>query len=620
MPSAGDENVFRLPEVKDEKKSRRHSIIGLGFDIPKLGKRKRKQADEDSISIQSYDTSKAKKKSRKSMLRVSSIANLLSPSKSIKRENEFQRSISFKVPPSPVTKHNVTPYKAPQPSPAKRRLSRTWSEMMSTTEGHIPSQLSHRDIKRQEAIYELYQGENDLVEDLTIVKKTYRDSMEKLQLMTAWELSQIFGPIDMLIPIHEELACGLQNQRLPDGTTRDVGALLVEWVQKLKEYVPFCANQVFGKAMLDEKKNDPAVDDFLQRCQDSPFSRKLDLWTLLDGARGKFMKYPLLLKAIHKYTCDTDEDKEYLQESIKISEKIISDADQKTGEAKCRYYAGRVSFLYEEEKCEALDKSTMLICNGSLKNNKGSKLHIFLFNQVLVVTRLVTTNGHQGYQVYRQPIPVEDLVLEDLKDGEVKVGSFRSAFGSGQTVKNIFRVGFVDGNKGQSHTLIAADEHDKRQWLQCLNSILKTVKNPAKELEEYLGQRPDPVGQSSESDGLSETELQPFPEADLHSLSEEESDDLISDGSPGETSRKTKRKSSGKENVKMTKRDSLSSLSSIASSLRSSTSSMRNSRSSLRSSSSSLKSSTSSLKSKKSSSLRKAFRKSKSDLKSVNEK
>lgn len=52
-------------------------------------------------------------------------------------------------------------------------------------------------------------------------------------------------------------------------------------MQKLKDYIPFCANQVFGKALLDEKKNDPAVDDFLQRCQDSPFSRKLDLWTLL---------------------------------------------------------------------------------------------------------------------------------------------------------------------------------------------------------------------------------------------------------------------------------------------------------------------------------------------------
>lgn len=65
--------------------------------------------------------------------------------------------------------------------------------------------------------------------------------------------------------------------------------------------------------------------------------------------------------------------------------------------------------------------------------NLLQKLHIFLFNKVLVATRLVTQNGHQGYQVYRQPIPVEELVVEDLKDGEVKVGSFRSAFGSGQT-------------------------------------------------------------------------------------------------------------------------------------------------------------------------------------------
>lgn len=113
--------------------------------------------------------------------------------------------------------------------------------------------------------------------------------MDKLQLMTEWELEQIFGPVDKLIPIHEgikkkphpqiigrtyhkelrykikdrhsrnrkiflphstwfiyscfvsvcwklifdhlsELASGLQNQRLPDGTTRDIGSLLVDWV------------------------------------------------------------------------------------------------------------------------------------------------------------------------------------------------------------------------------------------------------------------------------------------------------------------------------------------------------------------------------------------------------
>lgn len=57
------------------------------------------------------------------------------------------------------------------------------------------------------------------------------------------------------------------------------------------------------------------------------------------------------------------------------------------------------------------------------------KLQLFLFEKVAVVTR----PSSQGPQVYRQPIPVTHLVVEDLPDGEIKIGSFRNAFGPGQT-------------------------------------------------------------------------------------------------------------------------------------------------------------------------------------------
>ena len=43
----------------------------------------------------------------------------------------------------------------------------------------------------------------------------------------------------------------------------------------------YCSNQVYVKALLDAKKVDPAIDDFLHRCQESPFSRRLDLWSFL---------------------------------------------------------------------------------------------------------------------------------------------------------------------------------------------------------------------------------------------------------------------------------------------------------------------------------------------------
>ena len=58
---------------------------------------------------------------------------------------------------------------------------------------------------------------------------------------------------------------------------------------------------------------------------------------------------------------------------------------------------------------------------------------MFLFSELLVLTRPVTRNDRSCFQVYRQPIPVLDLALEDLQDGEVRMGgSFRGAFTNGE--------------------------------------------------------------------------------------------------------------------------------------------------------------------------------------------
>ncbi|KAK7474723.1 hypothetical protein BaRGS_00034016 [Batillaria attramentaria] len=405
-------------------------------------------------------------KSKRSILRVSSLVNLLSPSKPQKQK---ERRSSFKIPSSPAPRQCVSPYKTPSPSPAKRRMTRTWSDMMAGDSS--VSRMTHQDIKRQEAIYELYQGEADLVEDLQNVKKLYRDSMLTLHLCSAGELEQIFGPIDDLIPVHEDLASRLQQQRQTDGTTQGVGQQLLDWVPQLKVYIDFCANQVFGKALLDEKRNDPAVDDFLQRCQESPFSRKLDLWGLLDGARGRFVKYPLLIKAILKQTPPDHEDATLLESALEQLDKVIQMADKQAGRSECLFYKSRLTYIYDEQRIPEIEESQALICRGTVKNNKGSKLQLFLFERAAVVARSTS----QGLQVYRQPIPVSQLVVEDLPDGEIRIGSFRSAFGQGQTARNVFRISFTDSSLGQAHTLMANDEHDKRQWMQSCQSVTSHI-------------------------------------------------------------------------------------------------------------------------------------------------
>ncbi|XP_076400219.1 rho guanine nucleotide exchange factor 3 isoform X5 [Peromyscus maniculatus bairdii] len=359
----------------------------------------------------------------KPLSRVTSLANLIPPVKTtpLKRFSQtLQRSISFRSESRPDILAPRAWSRNATSSSTKRRDSKLWSETFDVCVNQV---LTAKEIKRQEAIFELSQGEEDLIEDLKLAKKAYHDPMLKLSIMTEQELNQIFGTLDSLIPLHEELLTQLRDVRKPDGSTEHVGPILVGWLPCLSSYDSYCSNQVAAKALLDHKKQDHRVQDFLQRCLESPFSRKLDLWNFLDIPRSRLVKYPLLLREILRHTPNDNPDQQHLEEAINIIQGIVAEINTKTGESECRYYKERLLYLEEGQKDSLIDNSRVLCCHGELKNNRGVKLHVFLFQEVLVITRAVTHNEQLWYQLYRQPMPVKDLMLEDLQDGELRTSS-----------------------------------------------------------------------------------------------------------------------------------------------------------------------------------------------------
>lgn len=84
----------------------------------------------------------------------------------------------------------------------------------------------------------------------------------------------------------------------------------------LGAYVTYCCNQVGAKALLDQKKQEKRVEHFLRLCQESSFSRKLDLWNFLDLPRSRLVKYPLLLKEIQKCTPPEHPDEDTIPEAV----------------------------------------------------------------------------------------------------------------------------------------------------------------------------------------------------------------------------------------------------------------------------------------------------------------
>lgn len=505
-------------------------------------RKKRKQAsrDADSLSLCSLDINEPSTKRSKLVSRVTSLANLLPPVKTVplKRIGQtLQRSISFRnetqterttphPPPSsssilktrtfPVTVSSsgssmttarVSTAAAPS---SKRRDSKLWSETFDVHLG-ATQPLSPKEIKRQEAIFELAQGEQDLVEDLKLAKKAYRDPMLKLSIMTEQELNQIFGTLDSLIPLHEDLLSRLQDARKPDGSTEHVGHILTDWLPCLSSYTPYCSNQVKAKTLLDQKKQDRRVQDFLQRCLQSPFSRKLDLWNFLDIPRSRLVKYPLLLREILKHTPNDHPDRQHLDEAMLMVQSVVADINRRTGESECQYYKDRLLYSEYAHRDELIDRSRTLSCHGELKNNRGLKLHVFLFQDVLVITRSVSLNDHPvSYQLCRQPIPIRQLDLEDLSDGEMRVGgSIRGAFSNNERTKNFFRVSFRSGGQLQSHCFQASDAFNKQQWINCIRQ--------AKEAAALTGDQPAQTGRCVETEigRLGETELRLCGDSDL---------------------------------------------------------------------------------------------------------
>uniref|UniRef100_A0A3B4A6Z1 Uncharacterized protein n=1 Tax=Periophthalmus magnuspinnatus TaxID=409849 RepID=A0A3B4A6Z1_9GOBI len=385
-------------------------------------------------------------KRSKPVSRVTSLVNLLPPVKTapLKRIGlSLQRSISLRT------------------DRSKRRDSKLWSE---TIDVRLSQTLSPKEIKRQEAIFELLQGEQDLVEDLKLAKKAYHDPMRTLCIMTEQELNQIFGTLDSLIPLHEDLLNRLRDERKSDGCTEHVGHILTQWLPCLSEYTPYCSNQVKAKALLDQKKQESRVHDFLQKL----------LWSFLDIPRSRLVKYPLLLREILRHTDNEHPDRQRLEEAMAMVQSVVADINRQTGESECEFYKERLVYTEEGPRHELIERSRTLSCHGELKNHRGVKLHVFLFQDVLVITRSVSTSEQPiRYQLCRQPIPIEHLELEDLSDGEMRVGgSIRGAFSNNERTKNFFRVSCKVG--GQSHCFQASDAFNKQQWINCIRQAKAT--------------------------------------------------------------------------------------------------------------------------------------------------
>lgn len=131
-----------------------------------------------------------------------------------------------------------------------------------------------------------------------------------------------------------------------------------------------CRTQIWAKRLLDEKRlTNKRFQSFLKKRLESPHS--VDLWTYIDVARSRIVKYPLLVKEILRHTPTTHTDQIPLKEAYDMLSKLLNNIDKSMGAAECQLAQSKINIKLDYDITKCIENATELITEGQLKDTRG---------------------------------------------------------------------------------------------------------------------------------------------------------------------------------------------------------------------------------------------------------
>uniref|UniRef100_UPI0037E81521 uncharacterized protein arhgef49 n=1 Tax=Semicossyphus pulcher TaxID=241346 RepID=UPI0037E81521 len=193
--------------------------------------------------------------------------------------------------------------------------------------------------ERKEAILEFLNTESSYGEDLRIIKEEFYCPMQSAGLLTAEQLTVVFGNVQELIDVNDRFTEHLQDsidqafdQGDEDLLTVYIGEIFLEFVNMLPAFQTYCLQQSTSVNMLNTlEKEKELLRIFLDVSQnDNTALRRMNLRSFLMAPLQRVTKYPLLLSRIIKVTSECHPDYSRLREAKSRVESHLEHINMKT--------------------------------------------------------------------------------------------------------------------------------------------------------------------------------------------------------------------------------------------------------------------------------------------------
>eukprot|EP00029_Vermamoeba_vermiformis_P006890 TRINITY_DN2826_c0_g1_i1.p1 TRINITY_DN2826_c0_g1~~TRINITY_DN2826_c0_g1_i1.p1 ORF type:complete len:733 (+),score=131.72 TRINITY_DN2826_c0_g1_i1:40-2199(+) len=325
-------------------------------------------------------------------------------------------------------------------------------------------------------VREIINTEHDYLNDLKLIVDTYIKPSALLNVITPEASKVIFGNIEQLIPISEDLVSAFSALNLSHYESICVGKIFLDVLPRLTPYTLYCQNQNESNEKLSQEiKQNKAFQKFLE--DSKMITNRRDIHDFLIKPLQRITKYPLLLNELLKEMPVNHVDKANVVNAKSGIEKVVAKTNdlkritdnlikksQLDDELDWEEYLKTEEQPYVFSRMDSLEfikeGELKMLKMSALKTLRVTKVMFYLFNEILVVAT-------KGDNLVKYVIPNQSLYVWNVEDGKIDKSS-----------TNVFTL--VRNDKKFKVNVSATSEADKQDWMNKITELaFKNFGKPA---------------------------------------------------------------------------------------------------------------------------------------------
>lgn len=310
--------------------------------------------------------------------------------------------------------------------------------------------LSKKEIKRQEAIYEVFMTEKKFVKSLEITRETFMKTLAETNIIPADIrknfIKHVFAHINDIYSVNRRFLESLADRQKSSPVVHDLGDILLRFIPFFEPFVSYVASRPYAKYLIETQRS---VNPYFARFDDDMMNSSLrhGLDSFLSQGVSRPGRYMLLVKEIIK-SSDEEKDKRdlvNLKKAMDLLLDFMKRIDEASGAAQDRHdvklLKQKILFKNEYVNLGLNNEKRKIRHEGILSRKEMSKndgsmmgdVQFYLLDNMLLFLKSKSVNKWHQHKVFQRPIPLPLLFAcpsEDMPSLRKYIGERPDASGT----------------------------------------------------------------------------------------------------------------------------------------------------------------------------------------------